>query len=92
VILRLDAASGRIEKGTWMSAWLNPQHANGLSTDAACGDATHGILVAGNSAAGCPLKEPCFPYVEAAARAAASSPCSTPTSSCANAAISPTPA
>ncbi len=64
VILRLDAASGRIEKGTWMSAWLSPQHANGLSIDAACGVTALGIVVAGNSASGCPLKEPWFPYVE----------------------------
>jgi hypothetical protein len=64
VILRFDAASGRIEKGTWMSAWLSPQHANGLSIDAACGDAALGILIAGNSASGCPLKEPWFPAVE----------------------------
>ncbi len=64
VILRFDAASGKIEKGTWMSAWLTPQHANGLSIDAACGDTKSGILVVGNSASGCPLKEPWFPFVE----------------------------
>jgi hypothetical protein len=64
VIVRIDAATGRIEKGTWMSAWLTPAHANGLSIDGACGDGHGGVLVIGNSASGCPLKNPWYPYVD----------------------------
>ncbi len=63
VIVRFDAVSGRIEKSTWMSAWLNPQHANGLSIDGASGDARCTAVV-GNSANGCPLKDPWYPFIE----------------------------
>ena len=68
VILRVDARSGTIEKGTWMSAWLSPAHANGLSMDGACGGPQQSVLVVGNSASGCPLKNPWYPFVEGSSR------------------------
>jgi hypothetical protein len=61
VIFRVDSAAGRVEKGTWMSAWLTPSRANGLSIDAACAaPGGERIFVAGGSASGCPTKLPWY--------------------------------
>lgn len=60
VIFRIDPASGKLEKGTWMCAWLTKQRANGLSMDDADGDERNNIFLAGNSASGCPTKSPWY--------------------------------
>lgn len=60
VIFRIDARTGKLEKGTWMTAWLDKAHANGLSLDAAASDDQGRQFLIGNSAYGCPTKEPWY--------------------------------
>jgi hypothetical protein len=60
VIFRLDSARGTLEKGTWMCAWLDRQHANGLGIDAATSDAAGRQYLVGGSAFGCPTKQPWY--------------------------------
>lgn len=60
VAFRVDAATGKIEKGTWMCAWLSPQRANGLGMDDLTADAAGRVYIVGSSASGCPTKKPWF--------------------------------
>jgi hypothetical protein len=60
VIFRLDAEKGVLEKGTWMCAWLDRAHANGLGIDAAAQDANGRQFLVGGSAFGCPTKQPWY--------------------------------
>lgn len=60
VIFRADPASGKLEKGTWMCAWLTKQRANGLGMDDADGDEHNHVFLAGNSASGCPTQSPWY--------------------------------
>lgn len=60
VIFRIDSQKGTLEKGTWMSAWLSPQRANGLGIDAAASDGTGRQFLVGNSASGCPTAKPWY--------------------------------
>ncbi len=60
VIFRIDPKSGKIEKGTWMCAWLDKQHANGLKINAAAGNEAGLQFVVGGSANGCPTKSPWY--------------------------------
>ncbi|MFO0824341.1 MAG: hypothetical protein U0792_14710 [Gemmataceae bacterium] len=60
VIFRLDSAKGTLEKGTWMCAWLDRAHANGLGIDAATSDASGRQFLVGGSAFGCPTKSPWY--------------------------------
>ena len=62
VAFRVDAATGRLEKGTWMCAWLTPARANGLGMDALAADEAGRVYLAGGSASGCPEKAPWYPY------------------------------
>jgi hypothetical protein len=64
VLFRVDAASGKLEKGTWMCAWLTPSQANGLGLDAAAADEAGRIFAVGSSASGCPTKQPWYTAVE----------------------------
>ena len=64
VVFRLDAARGTLEKGTWMCAWLDRQHANGLSIDAVTSDAAGRQFLVGGSAFGCPTKQPWYVCTE----------------------------
>lgn len=64
VVFRVNPNDGRLEKGTWMSAWLSPQRANGLSMEAVAGDAKGRTFIVGSSAFGCPTKHPWFPGAE----------------------------
>lgn len=58
VLFRVHAGKGRVEKGTWMCAWLSRQRANGLGMDAAAGDDKGNLYVVGGSASGCPTRRP----------------------------------
>lgn len=60
VIFRVDPATGKLEKGTWMCAWLSRARANGLGMNAAAADEAGRVFVVGGSAYGCPTKEPWF--------------------------------
>ena len=60
VIFRIDARKGTLEKGTWMCAWLDRAHANGLGIDAATSDEKGRQFLIGNSAFGCPTKDPWY--------------------------------
>lgn len=60
VIFRIDSASGTIEKGTWMCAWKDAAHANGLGIDAAVRDEAGRQILVGGSAFGCPTKHPWY--------------------------------
>ncbi|NBR84526.1 MAG: hypothetical protein EBS84_04335 [Proteobacteria bacterium] len=64
VLFRVNPADGRLEKGTWMSAWLTPQRANGLGMEGVAGDGLGRTFIVGNSASGCPTKNPWFAGVE----------------------------
>ena len=64
VLFRVNPQDGRLEKGTWMSAWLSPQRANGLGMEAVAGDGKGRTFIAGNSAFGCPTKNPWFTGVQ----------------------------
>ena len=64
VLFRVNPASGQLEKGTWMCAWLSPQRANGLSMEAVAGDTKGRTFVVGSSAFGCPTKNPWFAGAE----------------------------
>jgi hypothetical protein len=60
VVFRIDARTGKLEKGTWMTAWLDKGHANALGLDAAASDEQGRQFLIGNSAYGCPTKEPWY--------------------------------
>ena len=60
VIFRIDAHKGTLEKGTWLCAWISKARANGLSIDAAASDEKGQQFLVGNSAFGCPTKEPWY--------------------------------
>lgn len=60
VVFRIDARTGKLEKGTWMTAWLDRAHANALSLDAAARDEQGRQFLVGNSAYGCPTREPWY--------------------------------
>jgi hypothetical protein len=60
VVFRIDAQKGTLEKGTWLCAWINKSRANGLSMDAAASDARGRQFLVGNSAFGCPTKDPWY--------------------------------
>ncbi len=60
VIFRIDARTGKLEKGTWMTAWLDRAHANALALEAAAGDEAGRQFLVGNSAYGCPTREPWY--------------------------------
>ena len=64
VVFRINPADGKLEKGTWMCAWLTPQRANGLGMDAVSGDGKGRTFIVGGSAYGCPVKTPWFAGVE----------------------------
>ncbi len=65
VIFRLDPATGRLEKGTWMCAWLNNHsQANTLFMYDAAADERGDVFVVGSSAGGLPTKMPWFTYRE----------------------------
>lgn len=68
VCYRIDAsnpAQVRVEKGTWMCAWLNNRsRANTLRMEAAAGDAQGGVFIVGASASDCPVQAPWFPWRE----------------------------
>ena len=66
VIFRIDARKGTLEKGTWMCAWLDRAHANGLGIDAATSDEKGRQFLVGNSAFGCPTKDPWYMCKEGA--------------------------
>ena len=59
-IFRLDPATGKLEKGTWMCAWLDKSRANGLGIDAAVADKSGRVFVIGGSASGCPTLHPWY--------------------------------
>ncbi len=59
LILRADGTSGKLEKGTFMPAWLTPQRANGLSIRNATGEGARQFVV-GDSASGFRSKEPWY--------------------------------
>lgn len=51
VLFRVDPATGTLEKGTWMCAWMNNRsRANSLSMTDAAADAQGDVYVAGSSA------------------------------------------
>jgi hypothetical protein len=60
VAFRADAATGKLERGTWMCAWISPQRANGLGIEDAAADETGRVYLVGGSASGCPTKDPWF--------------------------------
>src|SRR5205807_5913204 len=60
VIFRIDAQKGRLEKGTWLCAWISKARANSLSIDAAASDEKGRHFLVGNSAFGCPTKQPWY--------------------------------
>jgi len=60
VIFRVNAQTGNLEKGTFMSAWLTPQRANGLGMDEVASGTSGNIFIAGGSASGCPTKDPWY--------------------------------
>lgn len=60
VIFRIDSDKGTLEKGTWMCAWKDRAHANGLSIDAAVRDEGGRQYLVGGSAFGCPTREPWY--------------------------------
>ncbi len=62
VAFRVDAAGGKLEKGTWMCAWLSPQRANGLGMDDLAVDEKGRVYIAGGSASACPTKTPWYRY------------------------------
>jgi hypothetical protein len=62
VAFRVDAAGGKLEKGTWMCAWLSPQRANGLGMDDLAVDEKGRVYIAGGSASACPTKAPWYRY------------------------------
>ena len=65
VIFRLDPATGRLEKGTWMCAWLNNHsQANTLFMHDAAADERGDVFVVGSSASGLPTRSPWFTYRE----------------------------
>src|ERR1043165_62668 len=60
VIFRIDAQKGTLEKGTSLCAGLTKARANGLSIDAAASDAQGRQFLVGNSAFGCPTRDPWY--------------------------------
>lgn len=68
VCYRIDATdpkSLKLEKGTWMCAWLNNRtRANTLRMHAAAGDPQGGLLIVGASASDCPVQAPWFQWRE----------------------------
>ncbi len=48
-IFRADALTGKLQKGTFMSAWLNPARANGLQIDGAAADSELQCVVGGSA-------------------------------------------
>ncbi len=64
VVFRLDAKAGTLEKGTWLCAWKDKAHANSLGIDATAADAQGRQFLTGNSAFGCPTKDPWYACAE----------------------------
>jgi len=61
VLFRVDPASGAIEHGTWMSAWLTPgKKANPLDMIDVTTDEQGRACVVGRSDYGCPVKNPWY--------------------------------
>jgi hypothetical protein len=59
VIFRVDPPTGKLEKGTFMTAWLTPGRANGLMINDAAGALPYQFVV-GGSAAGFKSKDPWY--------------------------------
>jgi len=59
VILRADAKTGTLQKGTYMSAWLTPANANSLLIDGAAGVGNYQYVI-GDSGYGFKTKEPWY--------------------------------
>ena len=68
VCYRIDPADPRalkVEKGTWMCAWLNNRtRANTLRMHTAAGDPQGNVFIVGASASDCPVQAPWFPWRE----------------------------
>ena len=68
VCYRIDPSDPRalkLEKGTWMCAWLNGRtRANTLRMEAAAGDLKGGVFIVGASASACPVQAPWFQWRE----------------------------
>ena len=60
LIYEIAPDTGKPTKATWMSAWIDPSHANGLSVRGAAGDSTGNLFVVGDSAYGCPTLKPWY--------------------------------
>jgi len=60
-----DPTNLKLEKGTWMCAWLNNRsRANTLRMEAAAGNAKGDVFIVGASASDCPVQTPWFPWRE----------------------------
>ena len=69
VLFRVDAATGKPDKETWMCAWKGwPQrdHANSLRMEDAAGDAQGNVFIVGDSASACPTLLPWYTAAEGA--------------------------
>lgn len=68
VCYRIDPSDPRhlkLDKGTWMCAWLNNhKRANTLRMTAAAGDPDGGVFIVGASASDCPVQVPWFSWRE----------------------------
>ncbi len=63
VVFRVDPATGTLERGTWMCAWMNNHtRANSLTMRGLAGDEQGRVLVVGDSASSCPVKDPWFAW------------------------------
>ncbi len=63
VVFRADPATGNLERGTWMCAWMNNHtRANSLTMKGFSADDRGCVLVVGDSASGCPVKDPWFAF------------------------------
>ncbi|MGL4423860.1 MAG: hypothetical protein ACRCZF_24610, partial [Gemmataceae bacterium] len=60
VVFRLDTVTGTLEKGTWLSAWMEKARANALRINSVVADRAGRQILVGNSAFGCPTKDPWY--------------------------------
>ena len=63
-VFRVEPRTGRLEKGTWLTSWLNKQRANSMSIDDVAGAENGDVWVVGTSAPRCPVREPWYPLAE----------------------------
>ncbi len=60
VLFRVEPKTGRLDKGTWLSSWINPRRANSLQISAVDTDEDARTFVVGRSYAGCPTRQPWY--------------------------------